>query len=193
MSDTDQIALIGVCQEIVKDGVLTKAEIVELAKWINAHPNVKNGWPGKPLVKLLRSVVADKVISKSESRQVGAALQSILRFGVELVDQFDRWEKLADDIGPYIVLFRSGKSLKAEVVEMEMAEIEEKSRGKSRVVVDCLFPKRIREDGETWLEWEKEKRLVVNKIEYVKLLITSTVCGLARQLDSLQSRPRQKF
>ena len=33
-----QKALINVCKEIVDDGILTKSEIVGLAKWINANP-----------------------------------------------------------------------------------------------------------------------------------------------------------
>ncbi len=346
-----QKALINVCKEIVQDGVLTKSEIVGLAKWINANPEVRNSWPGKPLVKLLKNVFADNQITKDESRQVGAALQSILRqwakrgeqvvaepnvtvevvdafpvnderdapppgdwqldpatdrqisfakslgltiptdatkgkasdliskaieqrdnrpatstqrdeaekfsveiprratfaeanalirdaqptwqqkqffkraemvfpngvsrvlvgkkinqlmrqpdiakkiqkaiedeqkesdaaelelrkedidrYGLELVEEFERWEKLADEIGPYVVIFRSGKSLKVDVVELEGCEIEEKARGKSRVVLDCLFPKRFGEDGEKWLEWEKERQLVTSKIEFVGLL-----------------------
>ena len=346
-----QIALINVCKEIVQDGVLTNSEIVGLANWINANPEVRNSWPGKPLVKLLKNVFADNKITKHESRQVGAALQSILRqwakreeqavaepnvtvevvdaypvsderdapppgdwqldpatdrqvsfakslgltfpkdatkgkaseliskaleqrdskpatstqrdeaeklgmeippgatfaeakalirdaqptwqqkqffkraemvfpngesrelvgkkinqlmrqpeiakkiqkaiedeqkesdaaelelrkedidrYGLGLVEEFERWEKLADEIGPYLVIFRSGKSLKVDVVEFECCEIEEKARGKSRVVLDCLFPKRFREDGEKWLEWEKEKQLVAGKIEFIGLL-----------------------
>ena len=344
-------ALIKVCKEIVQDGILTKSEIVGLAKWINANPDVRNSWPGKPLVKLLKNVFADNKITKYESRQVGTALQSILRqwakreeqivaepnitvevvdahpvsderdapppgdwqldpatdrqvsfakslgltfpknatkgkaseliskaleqrdskpatstqrdeadmigakiprratfaeakaiirdaqptwqqkqffkraemvfpngvsrevvsnkikqlmrqpdiakkiqnainneqkqsdaaeqemrqedidrYGLALVEAFERWEKLADEIGPYVVIFRSGKSLKVDVVEFEGCEIEEKARGKSRVMLDCLFPKRFREDGEKWLEWEKEKQLVAGKIEFVGLL-----------------------
>lgn len=351
MKTEHDIALINVCKEIVQDGVLTKSEIVGLAKWINANPEVRRSWPGKPLVKLLKSVFADNKITKAESRKVGAALQTILRqwakreeqavprpvitievvdayhsdsdrdapppgdwqhdpasdrqmsfatslgivlpqqvtkgraselisqaleqrdqgqatkaqreeaellgiglprnatfreatkiirdskptweqkqffkraglifpsyvprdevaekirqlsrdskiankvqaaienelresiaaeqemrqedierYGIELVEEFERWEKLADAIGPYVVIYRSGKSLKVEVVEFDGAEIEEKPRGKSRVVLESLFPKRVREDGEKWLEWEKERRLVAGKIEYIGLL-----------------------
>ena len=351
MYSDSRVALINVCKEIVEDGILTKSEIVGLVKWINANPQVRKSWPGKPLVKLLKSVFADNKISKEESRKVGEALQSILRtwakqestapvlptitvevvdaydsvddrdapppgdwqhdpaterqtsfasslginlpknatkgyasdqiskalqrqgsgeatssqrdyakrfgvtiprqasygeakaiirnvqptwdqkqfyeraglafpdsasreaikkeikqlmrdsgiskkvqdsilaeekadvaaeqemrqedierYGLEVVEDFERWEKLADDIGPYVVIYRSGKSLKVEVVEFDGAEIEEKARGKSRVVLECLFPKRIREDGEKWLEWEKEKQLIAGKIEYIGLL-----------------------
>lgn len=351
MTSKSQIALIALCKEIVRDGILTKSEIVQLAKWINENPEVRKGWPGKPLVKLLRSVFADNKISKEESRQVGSALQSILRqwakkeaeavepssitvevvdayssvddqesppkgdweqdpaterqisfahslgismpenatkghasnliskaleqrdqgavtelqreeakdlgvaiprhatfgqakaiiqnakptwaqkqffqranlalpsgvsrddleerirklsrdpvvakriqdavaaeneaeiaaglemrqedierYGLEIVEEFERWEKLADDIGPYVVIYRSGRSLKVEIVELDGVEIEEKARGKSRVVLECLFPKRIREDGEKWLEWEKERQLIAGKIEYIGLL-----------------------
>ena len=349
MTSDSRIALINVCKEIVGDGILTKSEIVGLAKWLNANPEVRTSWPGKPLVRLLKSVFADNKISKEESRKVGAALQSILRqwakqeqqseavkvtvevvdanespdrsgpssgdwrqdqaterqisyarvlgvtippnatkgqasdiiskgvqrrdvadatdvqrdeakllgvqvpkratvaeassiirgakptwqqrqfferadvpfppdigrnamdvrikqlesdpviaqriraaieaeqkanesaeqemrledienYGLKAVEEFERWEPITDDIGPYVIIYRSGKSLKVEVVEFEGAEIEAKPRGKSRVVLDCLFPKRVREDGEKWLEWEKEKRLVARRIEYVVLL-----------------------
>ena len=349
MTSDPRIALINFCEEIVEDGILTKSEIVGLAKWINANPEVRKSWPGKPLVRLLKSVFADNKISKEESRKVGAALQSILRqwakreqqskaakvtvevvdahespdssgppsgnwrqdqaterqisyarvlgvtippnatkgqasdiiskgvqrrdtadatdvqwdeakslgvqipkratvaeassiirgakptwqqrqfferadvpfpadanrdaidarikkmesdpavakrikvaieaeqkanesaeqemrledienYGLKAVEEFERWEPIADEIGPYVIIYRSGKSLKVEVVEFEGAEIEAKASGKSRVVLDCLFPKRVREDGDKWLEWEKEKRLVANKIEYLVLL-----------------------
>lgn len=349
MNSDSRVALINVCKEIVEDGILTKSEIVGLAKWINANPEARKSWPGKPLVRLLKSVFADNKISKEESRKVGAALQSILRqwakreqqaetakvtvevvdayeslersgppsgnwrqdraterqisyarvlgvtippnatkgqasdiiskgvkqrdaadatdvqrdeakslgvqipkratvaeassiirsakptwqqrqfferaglpfpsgssrdvvgakiaklerdpsiakriqaaiedekkanesaeqemrlediesYGLKAVEEFERWEPIADEVGPYVIIYRSGKSLKVEVVEFEGAEIEAKARGKSRVVLDCLFPKRFREDGEKWLEWEKEKRLVAGKIEYVGLL-----------------------
>lgn len=349
MTSDSRIALINVCKEIVGDGILTKSEIIGLAKWLNANPEVRTSWPGKPLVRLLKSVFADNKISKEESRKVGAALQSILRqwakreqqaeavkvtvevvdahespdrsgpcsegwrqdqatgrqlsyarvlgvtippnatkgqasdiiskgvqrrdvadatdvqrneakslgvqipkratvaeassiirgakptwqqrqfferagvlfpadvarnaidekikqlesdpviaqriqiaidaeqkanesaeqemrledierYGLAVVESFERWEPIADDIGPYVVIYRSGKSLKVEVVEFEGAEIEFKTRGKSRVVLDCLFPKRFREDGEKWLEWEKEKKLVASKIEHIVLL-----------------------
>ncbi len=348
-----QEALVEECKKIVEDGVLTKSEIIRLAKWITANPEVRNGWPGKPLFKLLKAVFADNKITKEESRQVGKALQSILRhwakrepavvaapssqitvevvdaheeqadsnripngewqsdpatdrqrsyaatlgvtvpknatkgqaselisaavkrqddgpatesqrdsalrygvtlakhvtvreattaiheakptwkqvqffkrinkpfpvgisrqeiaqqvkrleqdagiqkliekavkeekraaveagqemrledierYGLPAVEEFERWEPVADEVGPYVIIYRSGKSLKVEVVEFEGAEIEQKARGKSRVALDCLFPKRFREDGETWLEWEKEKRLIASKVEYVVLL-----------------------
>ena len=97
-------------------------------------------------------------------------LEDIESYGLKAVEEFERWEPIADEVGPYVIIYRSGKSLKVEVVEFEGAEIEAKARGKSRVVLDCLFPKRFREDGEKWLEWEKEKRLVAGKIEYVGLL-----------------------
>lgn len=364
----EQESLINLCKEIVRDGVLTKSEIVGLAKWINAHPKVRKNWPGKPLVKLLKNVFADNKISKDESRQVGAALQAILRkwakrekqvavesrvtieivdaypvsgerdapppgdwqfdpatdrqvsfanslgltlpkdatkgkasdliskalkqkdskpatssqleqaklvgvsiprgatvaeaklliragqptwqqkqfferveiefprgksrtevekkikhlmrepaaakkvenaidnerkasvaaelemrqedidrYGQKLVEEFERWEKLADDIGPYVVIFRSGKSLKVDVVEFDGCEIEEKARGKSRVVLDCLFPKRFREDGEKWLEWEKERQLVASKIEFVSLLEDSFPRCSIEEIETYES------
>lgn len=79
MTSDSRIALIDVCKEIVGDGILTKSEIVGLAKWLNANPEFRTNWPGKPLVRLLQAVFADNKISKEESRKVGAALQSILR------------------------------------------------------------------------------------------------------------------
>ena len=106
MTSKSQIALIALCKEIVRDGILTKSEIVQLAKWINENPEVRKGWPGKPLVKLLRSVFADNKISKEESRQVGSALQSILR----------QWaKKEAEAVEP--------SSITVEVVDLSLIHI----------------------------------------------------------------------
>ncbi len=356
MSEQVQIALIGVCKDIVQDGILTNKEIVGLARWINAHPEVKEGWPGKILVRMLKAVFADKKISKAESRDVGAALQNIIRqwdkersknaiaekskdatnevvldievvdaydvltdknaawridppterqmefakslgitfeseiskgqlsdlisvavgqrdnlpatdyqrrqaieleveipenatnrqaddiikaarptweqrrlfemsglefpeganketvdveinrlkddpeikkrikaaeerqqlefieaekeyrqeeierHGLEVVEEFERWEKLIDEGDTLVVIFRSGKNLKVDVIEIEDVEIEKRKRGKSRVMIDCLLPKKVREDGYTYLEWEKERRLDCSKIEFVQAL-----------------------
>ena len=102
----------------------------------------------KKIAELTRDpIVAKKVQAALEDEQAAciAADEEIRQadiehYGLDLVEEFERWEKLTDDVGPYVVIFRSGKSLKVEVIKFECAEIEDKARGKNRVVLDCLFP-----------------------------------------------------
>ena len=96
--------------------------------------------------------------------------EEIERHGLEVVEEFERWEKLIDEGDTLVVIFRSGKNLKVDVIEIEDVEIEKRKRGKSRVMIDCLLPKKVREDGYTYLEWEKERRLDCSKIEFVQAL-----------------------
>lgn len=60
------------------NGELSTAEVWELANWLNQQPEkILTNWPGKPLVKALQKVFADKELTPVELEEIANTLVAI--------------------------------------------------------------------------------------------------------------------
>jgi len=76
-------------------------------------------------------------------------------YGNAVVDELKKWEKLCSVGVHHIVVFKKGKTIDADILEFERANIEGES--KYYVKIEGLRPKIYKPRGESpYLEWEKE-------------------------------------
>ncbi|HUS37512.1 MAG TPA: hypothetical protein VM680_19345 [Verrucomicrobiae bacterium] len=60
------------------NGELSSGEVWELANWLNQQPEkILTSWPGKPLVKALQKVFADKELTAPELEEIAGTLVAI--------------------------------------------------------------------------------------------------------------------
>jgi hypothetical protein len=87
-------------------------------------------------------------------------------YGDEIYDLYREWEALCDPFKQYLIVYRRGKKILSEVVELESAEVV--GTGRHRVELHLLLPKirRDRELGDS-VEWEKEGRTTPDKVLFI--------------------------
>lgn len=78
------------------------------------------------------------------------------KYGKELLDQEDRWNRLAEDVGYIIAIYEKRKETVVDVLLVNQAEITEK--GKLRLLLAAPKVMKDRDSGE-WLLWDKEFEL----------------------------------
>lgn len=75
-------------------------------------------------------------------------------YGDDLVDELKGWESRCDPYKQYLLVFRRGKTVQCDIVELEAAEIA--GDKKYFVQLSFLRPKQHKErDTGTYYEWEK--------------------------------------
>lgn len=93
------------------------------------------------------------------------------QYGDELMDDFCKWEKIANDgASQYLMVFRRGREVVVEVVEMvDSPEIVE---AKSPYIkLSLLLPKKERQEKDMYsLEWEKEIEVRSSNVLHVQKL-----------------------
>lgn len=76
-------------------------------------------------------------------------------YGDAIVDELKKWEKVCIVGVHHIVVFKKGKTLDADILEFERANIEEEN--KYYVKIEGLRPKIYKPRGESpYIEWERE-------------------------------------
>ena len=65
-SERDISEMLGLVKGILIDGKVTTAEAVLLEKWIEAHPDAIEGWPGNVIAERLHRMFADGKVTKAE-------------------------------------------------------------------------------------------------------------------------------
>lgn len=137
---------------------------------LQIQPNMGN----KDVYFLIQDAIKDpryKALYDQLNQEKAAALEREEReeYGDELYEEIQKWEKLCDVRKHYAAVFRQGKSIKFDILELEQVEIE--GTNASTLKVEALRPKkyRDREIGD-YLEWEKEIRLKPKDILILKAL-----------------------
>jgi NAD-dependent DNA ligase len=69
--------LIGICSGIVADDHLNDREVQFLSTWMAEHPGVAEQWPGSEVVRRIREIMADGIITAEERTDLLDALQKI--------------------------------------------------------------------------------------------------------------------
>jgi hypothetical protein len=73
------IQYLDIIEKVAEDGELTYKEIYQLAKWLNDNKDGRQTWPASQFFPLLKSVLADGKIEKSEAQAVGQLIQKVRR------------------------------------------------------------------------------------------------------------------
>ncbi|QKJ65275.1 NAD-dependent DNA ligase [Deefgea piscis] len=69
--------LLGICQGIMADQVLSDQEIHFLSNWVKQNPAVTENWPGKTIARRLHEILFDGVITKEERESLIGTLTSL--------------------------------------------------------------------------------------------------------------------
>ncbi len=111
---------------------------------------IENAKKDPKIKKLYDEYMAEKfAICDREERE---------EFGDAVVDERNKWEKFCSPRLHHILIFKKGKTLDADIVEFESANIEGES--KYYVKIQCLRPKLHKPRGESpRIEWEQEVTL----------------------------------
>lgn len=100
--------LLGVCEGILIDGIVTIAEVRGLVEWLEEHPRFTRNWPGDSILSRSREVLSDGSLSDEEASMI----ETLLRSSVSGIPQPEPKSADAagfDELPPATVL--SGKSL----------------------------------------------------------------------------------
>lgn len=127
-----------------------------------------------------------KKLERKEKQLAKRDAERLERFGQEKLVEEKRWQALCNDPkNDYaLVIFERRKNRKVEVVCFESASLDEK--GKLRL--DCSGPKKFREDGDDYFEWEQEMHIYANEILHYEFLSEDlTGCDQA-EYDAVISR-----
>lgn len=84
VAERDIDVMLGICQGVMADGVVTLEEAQFLQSWIQGNQHVTDQWPGDILWKRLQLILADGVLSADEERELLALLVDIA--GIKTVD-----------------------------------------------------------------------------------------------------------
>jgi len=90
-------------------------------------------------------------------------------YGDELYDELTKWEQYCDPYKQFILVFKRGSKILADVVEFETADII--GEKKYSIQLGLLLPKLHKDRDGDYIEWEKEIKLKpsqVLKIEQLK-------------------------
>ena len=92
-----------------------------------------------------------------------------LTYGDMLYADYKKWKKYRDPYAHYLLVFKRGTSVQAEVVEIDGVEIV--GAAQYTLQIDILLPK-FHKDKYTdeWIEWEKEVRLKSSQILKIERL-----------------------
>lgn len=71
--------MLGMCQGLLADGVLSKDEILALDEWMRERPRVAIEWPGKQIATRLARVLEDGKIDDIERNDMQELLEAVLR------------------------------------------------------------------------------------------------------------------
>lgn len=77
-------AMLGICQGVLADGVVTAEEAGFLHSWMSANPDVTRSWPGDVMAARLERIYADAVVDNEERAELNTLLRGLLggRIGV---------------------------------------------------------------------------------------------------------------
>ena len=70
--------LLGLCREIVSDGVVTEKEAIYLASWIARNPDICALWPANVLLKRLTRILEDKILTPEELADLSGMLKEVV-------------------------------------------------------------------------------------------------------------------
>ncbi len=73
-AESDINLLTGLCKGIAADRSISEEEIRYLNWWLRQNSTLKNNYPGKDLYKLVKEILADKVVTEEESRRLYNAI-----------------------------------------------------------------------------------------------------------------------
>lgn len=77
-TERDISELLGLVKGVLADGIVTDDEAVLLGKWLMAHPDTMDVWPGKVLADRLTRIFADGVIDEEERRDLEGLLNDLV-------------------------------------------------------------------------------------------------------------------
>lgn len=77
--DRDITLLVGICNGISADGVLTDGEISFLRTWLTEHTNIHGQWPAEQIQERLALVMRDGVIASSERTDLLELISRVAR------------------------------------------------------------------------------------------------------------------
>ena len=78
LTDRDIDELLGICKGIVADGVVNRAELEYIVRWITNHPALHGSWPCDALGRRIKSVLEDNELSGEEAKAIYAFLQALV-------------------------------------------------------------------------------------------------------------------
>lgn len=114
----------------------------------------------------LSAVIADAERSNPALAEQRERVKSKVRekqFGKELVDQEDRWNRFADEVGYMLAVYTRGKETNVDVLRVNEAFIDE--RGKLKVGVEAPKVVKDRHIGD-YLDWDKHFELPIQSLLY---------------------------
>lgn len=92
-------------------------------------------------------------------------------YGDDLYDELKKWEQYCDPYKQYILLFKRGGKIQADVVEFETAEII--GEKKYSIQLGILLPKLHKDRDGDYIEWEKEITLKPSQVLKIEQLMES--------------------
>jgi len=138
----------------------SKSKIEECTRLgLEIKPNMSN----YDVLKLLEEALKDPKIRKRHDDYIAeqnaiCEAEEREEFGNDVVDEQQKWAKLCLVGVQHIVIFKKGKTIEAEILEFERADIQGES--KYHVVIEALKPKIYKPRGESpYIEWVKEFNL----------------------------------
>ena len=71
-------SLLGICSGMLADGHLANEEIHFLDTWLADNDDIANTWPGEVIVKRVRDVLADGIITEDEREYLKSTLSELI-------------------------------------------------------------------------------------------------------------------
>lgn len=76
-------SLLGICAGMLADGHLSDEEIRFLDVWLADNDDIANSWPGEVIVKRVRDVLSDGVITEDEREYLKSTLSDLIGGTIE--------------------------------------------------------------------------------------------------------------
>ena len=147
---------------------------VELCKQLGLE--ISNEMNQDDVLKLISEALKQpryKEIYEEIQRQKFAEIEKEEReiYGDVIYDELKKWEKLCDPYKQYILVFKRGSTIHADIVEFETADII--GENKYSILLGILLPKVHKDRDGDYIEWEKAVNLKLDQIIKLEKLIES--------------------
>lgn len=76
-------SLLGIAAGLLADGILDDQEIIFLDTWLNENDDIATSWPGEVVVKRVKDVLADGVITEEEREYLKSTLEDLIGGSLE--------------------------------------------------------------------------------------------------------------
>ena len=76
-------SLLGICSGMLADGHLANEEIRFLDTWLADNDDIATSWPGEVIVKRVRDVLADGIITEEEREYLKSTLSDLIGGSIE--------------------------------------------------------------------------------------------------------------